>query len=82
MTGNDLNRWKTENHFTALLGLAPNQYPSGKVKKYRKIKMNTAGGQILKECVQPLLRSKHLALGVFGRQENWPGGFIGLLLKV
>lgn len=68
VTGNDLARWGTENHFTAWLGLAPNQYQSGKVKKYRKIKMNTEGGQILKECVQPLLRSKHLALGVFGKR--------------
>jgi len=68
VTGNDLDRWKSENHFTAWLGLAPNQYQSGKMKKYRKIKMNTEGGQILKECVQPLLRSKHLALGVFGKR--------------
>ena len=30
--------------------------------------MNTEAGQILKECVQPLLRSKHVALGVFGKR--------------
>ena len=30
--------------------------------------MNTEGGQILKECVQPLLRSKHIALGQFGKR--------------
>jgi len=68
VTGNDLTSWPTENHFTAWLGLAPNQYQSGKMKKYRRIKTNTEGGQILKECVQPLLRSKHLALGVFGKR--------------
>ena len=32
--------------------------------------MNTAGGQILKECVQPLLRGKHLALGVLEGKET------------
>ena len=30
--------------------------------------MNTTAGQILKECVQPLLRSKNNALGAFGRR--------------
>jgi transposase len=68
VTGNDLKNWQTEKHFTAWLGLAPNQYQSGKMKKYRRIKMNTEAGQILKECVQPLLRSKHLGLGVFGKR--------------
>lgn len=68
VTGNDLKNWQTENHFTAWLGLAPNQYQSGKMKKYRRLKSNTEAGQILKECVQPLLRSKHLALGVFGKR--------------
>ncbi len=68
VTGNELKHWKTENHFTAWLGLAPNQYQSGKMKKYKRIRVNTEGGQILKECVQPLLRSKHLALGVFGKR--------------
>ena len=68
VTGNDLKNWQTEKHFTAWLGLAPNQYQSGKMKKYRRLKSNTEAGQILKECVQPLLRSKHLALGVFGKR--------------
>lgn len=68
VTGSDLKSWGTEKHFTAWLGLAPNQYQSGKMKKYRRIKMNTEAGQILKECVQPLLRSKHVALGIFGKR--------------
>ena len=68
VTGNDLKNWETEKRFTAWLGLAPNQYQSGSMKKYRRIKMNTEAGQILKECVQPLLRSKHLALGLFGKR--------------
>lgn len=68
VTGSDLSAWKDEKNFTAWLGLAPSKYQSGKSRKYKKIKMNTEGGQILKECVQPLLRSKHLALGQFGRR--------------
>lgn len=68
VTGSDLRNWETEKRFTAWLGLAPNQYQSGQMKKYRRIKTNTQAGQILKECVQPLLRSKHLALGVFGKR--------------
>lgn len=68
VTGSDLKDWETEKHFTAWLGLAPNQYQSGKMKKHRRIKTNTEAGQILKECVQPLLRSKHIALGVFGKR--------------
>jgi transposase len=68
VTGSDLKSWGSENHFTAWLGLAPNQYQSGKMKKHRSLKSNTEAGQILKECVQPLLRSKHVALGVFGKR--------------
>jgi transposase len=68
VTGSDLRNWETEKRFAAWLGLAPTQYQSGQMKKYRRIKTNTQAGQILKECVQPLLRSKHLALGVFGKR--------------
>jgi transposase len=68
VTGNDLSPWKDEKNFTAWLGLAPSKYQSGKSRKYKKIKVNTEGGQILRECVQPLLRSKHIALGQFGKR--------------
>ena len=68
VTGSDLDAWENEKSFTAWLGLAPSKYQSGKSRKYKKIKVNTEGGQILKECVQPLLRSKHIALGQFGKR--------------
>jgi transposase len=67
-TGNDWNAWASEKHYTAWLGLAPSKYQSGKTRKYKKIKVNTTAGQILKECVQPLLKSKNNALGAFGRR--------------
>jgi hypothetical protein len=67
-TGNTWSSWNSEKHYTAWLGLAPSKYQSGKTRKYKKIKVNTTAGQILKECVQPLLRSKNNALGAFGRR--------------
>lgn len=66
--GNQWTAWRTEKEFTAWLGLAPSKYQSGKSRKYKKMKSNTAAGQILKECVQPLLRSKNNALGAFGKR--------------
>jgi len=68
VVGNDFSNWKNEKAFTAYLGLAPSKYQTGKSRKYRKFKCNTEGGQILKECTQPLLRSKHNALGAFGKR--------------
>jgi transposase len=67
-TGNKWSAWDNEKHYTAWLGLAPSKYQSGKTRKYKKIKVNTTAGQILKECVQPLLRSKNNALGAFGKR--------------
>lgn len=66
--GNNFSQWPTEKHFVAHFGLAPSKYQSGKSRRYRKIICNTQAAQILKECVQPLLRSKHNALGAFGRR--------------
>lgn len=68
VVGNNFSQWPTEKHFVAHFALAPSKYQSGKTRKYRKIICNTEAGQILKECVQPLLRSKHNALGAFGRR--------------
>lgn len=68
VVGNDFSNWASDKAFTAYLGLAPSKYQTGKSNKYRKIKTNTEGGQILKECVQPLLRSKYNALGAFGKR--------------
>jgi transposase len=67
-TGTDLSAWPTAKRFVAWMGLAPSQYQSGSTRKYKKIKYTTAAGQILKEAVQSLLRSKNCALGLWGRQ--------------
>lgn len=66
--GNKWSAFHSEKEFTAWLGLAPSKYQSGKSRKYKKMKNNTTAGQILKECCQPLLRSKNNALGVFGKR--------------
>ena len=67
-TGSEYSAWNSEKQYAAWLGLAPSKYQSGKSRKYKKIKLNTTAGQILKECVQPLLRSKNNALGAFGKR--------------
>ncbi len=66
--GNKWSSFNGEKSLTAWAGLAPSKYQSGKTRKYKKIKVNTTVGQILKECVQPLLKSKNNALGAFGRR--------------
>jgi len=66
--GSDFSKWPNEKSFAAHLMLAASKYLSGKSKKYRKIRGNSEAGQILKECVQPLLKSKHNALGAFGKR--------------
>ena len=66
--GSDFSKWPNEKSFAAHLLLAASKYLSGKSKKYRKIRGNSEAGQILKECVQPLLKSKHNALGAFGKR--------------
>ena len=66
--GDKWSLFNGEKGVTAWAGLAPSKYQSGKTRKYKKIKVNTTVGQILKECVQPLLKSKNNALGAFGRR--------------
>lgn len=66
--GSDFSKFPNEKSFAAHLMLSASKYLSGKSKKYRKIRGNSEAGQILKECVQPLLRSKHNALGAFGKR--------------
>ncbi len=56
--GNKWSSFNGEKSLTAWAGLAPSKYQSGKTRKYKKIKVNTTVGQILKECVQPLLKVK------------------------
>jgi len=66
--GDKWGSFNGEKALTAWAGLAPSKYQSGKTRKYKKIKVNTTVGQILKECVQPLLKSKNNALGAFGKR--------------
>jgi len=67
-TGNDLNKWPTEKHFTSWLGLAPGQHQSGKQKKTRNKKYRPKAGQIFRQISQSLIESKKIALGAFGRK--------------
>lgn len=66
--GTDLSLWATSKHFTSWLGLAPRQHSSGKMKRQKRMKSQTRAGQIFREAAQTLLRSKHIALGVFARR--------------
>ena len=45
--GTDLQKWKTEKHFTSWLGLAPKQHHWGKIKKNYKSKGQPKAGLIL-----------------------------------
>ena len=62
-TGRDLGaHWRTEKHFTSWLGLAPNCHQSGK-RRRRVPRKKTVAGQIFREAVMSLAKSKYLALG-------------------
>jgi transposase len=65
--GTDLTAWKSEKHFTSWLGLAPGKHESGK-KRRRAPRPKTAGGQIFRECVLSIAKSKFTALGAFYRR--------------
>ena len=66
--GDDLSKWKTENHFTSWLGVAPGQHRSGKKNKRTNKKARPKAGQIFRQIAQSLIESKNIALGVFGRR--------------
>lgn len=66
--GVNMNKWKTEKHFTSWLGLAPKQHHSGKMKKNFKSKGQPKAGLIFKQAATSLLNSKKIALGAFGRK--------------
>ena len=65
--GTDLSAWRTEKHFTSWLGLAPGSNQSGKRRK-RVPRKKTMAGQIFREAVLSLAKSKHLALGAAYRR--------------
>jgi transposase len=66
-TGTDLSRWQTAKHFTSWLGLAPGSSQSGK-RRRRVPRKKTVAGQIFREAVLSLAKSKHLALGAAYRR--------------
>lgn len=66
-TGNDLNRWPSEKHYTSWLGLAPGQNNSGKKRKNVK-KSSPKAGLIFRQIAYSLINSKNFALGAFGRR--------------
>jgi len=66
--GTDMSKWKSAKHFVSWLGLAPKKRYSGKGKRHYRGIANTKAAQILRESAQALLRSKHCALGSFGRR--------------
>ena len=65
--GTDLSAWKSEKHFTSWLGLAPGSNQSGKRRK-RLPRKKTVAGQIFREAVLSIAKSKYLALGAAYRR--------------
>ena len=77
--GTDLDKWKTEKHFTSWLGLAPKQHNSGKRNRNYKVKGTPKASLIFKQAAAGLLNSKHIALGVFGRKiRSKKGGLVAI----
>ena len=66
-TGPDLSAWPTEKHFTSWAGLAPGSNQSGRRRK-RVARKKTVVGQIFREAVLSIAKSKHLALGAAYRR--------------
>lgn len=65
--GTNLSSWKSEKHFTSWLGLAPGSNQSGKRRK-RTPRKKTVAGQIFREAVLSIAKSKYLALGAAYRR--------------
>jgi transposase len=65
--GTDLGSWKTEQHFTSWLGLAPGSHQSGKRKGSVRRKRNRAG-RLFCMMARSLAQSKNIALGGFYRR--------------
>jgi transposase len=65
--GTDLSAWANENHFAAWAGLAPQRHQSGR-RRRRRPRPKPVVGQIFREAVLSIAKSKHLALGGFYRR--------------
>lgn len=66
-TGPDLSAWRSAKHFTSWAGLAPGSNQSGRRRKRVRRKKTTVG-QIFREAVLSIAKSKHLALGAAYRR--------------
>jgi transposase len=65
--GTDLSAFASEHHFAAWAGLAPQRHQSG--KRFRRLpRKKPVVGQIFREAVLSIARSKYLALGGFYRR--------------
>ncbi|MFV1977410.1 MAG: IS110 family transposase [Candidatus Scalindua sp.] len=77
--GTDLEKWKTEKHFTSWLGLAPKQHHSGKMRRNYRPKGSPKAGMIFKQAAVSLINSKNVALGAFGRKiRAKKGGLVAI----
>ncbi|PIZ05554.1 MAG: hypothetical protein COY57_06665, partial [Flavobacteriales bacterium CG_4_10_14_0_8_um_filter_32_5] len=77
--GTDLEKWKTEKHFTSWLGLAPKQNNSGKMRKNYRAKGSPKASLIFKQAAVSLINSKNIALGSFGRKiRAKKGGLVAI----
>jgi transposase len=77
--GTDLEKWKTEKHFTSWLGLAPKQHNSGKMRRNYSPKGSPKAGMIFKQAAVSLINSKNIALGAFGRKiRAKKGGLVAI----
>jgi transposase len=65
--GTDLSGWKSEQHFSAWLGLAPGSHQSGKRNGSVRRKRNRAG-RLFCMMARSLAKSKNIALGGFYRR--------------
>jgi hypothetical protein len=65
--GIDLSPWANENHFAAWAALAPLRHQSGR-RRRRLPRPKPIVGQIFREAVPSIAKSKHLALGGFYRR--------------
>lgn len=63
-TGPDMSPWASAKHFSSWATLTPRYSRSGKQKRRPRGKAHSQVGQILREAVMSIARSKHLALGV------------------
>lgn len=66
--GAHVDAWPSAGHFVSWLGLCPKTDQSGKMKRNRRNRAKTFGGQIFREAAMAIAESKYLAIGSFYRR--------------